>query len=759
MDSESRSSDHDAQDTSSLRESVSMVIRQLQMQPQLPRPQPARAPSDEIPESEVEEEEEEEAEAGDDSGDDHTRSDGDSRGHDGDSDGDGSGDGNGDNDKSDDHVDHVSDPEQHSPSVASAVPSGSASQSDHHSLRPEPATQEEAAKPPSPPSPRPRSAYSTVPPTPTHWPSPRKRSRSPGVLSLSHAAHARPVKRPRGAFNHAYLALLNEDIRDAAARFTPHDWAGGAAAALGPSQIGLTHWSEAEKMLFFEALARLGRDDAAGIAARIRTKSEFEVAHYLALLARASSANASSSSAAAAVVPADLPAAVELSQACCAALEEAADAIAARQETHEQAAERRRWGDGRWLVAPWNRAELEKDPVAPSVGFFRVREWLRLAERVFMNAALEDYNWACVSAEKPSIRTTALEDFYTLAVSVTRRLVAATIYVSESRVRAKRALYPETSSRVWRQDVEAAALSLGLPTNSRRFWARCARRLRLDVYDDEYGGEAHNYDDDDDNDENYNDDDDDGHGEGGGDVSGWETDEAEWEPMSYDEVERALGFEPEGAEYETSRDWDEEEELDSSEEEDVGNDHDDELAASAESDAASIELGFDSPDDSAYEEPPRGADDEAEREAVKREMDELLVHSALEYPRSKRARDALRSRVRAARAHEAHADALDARASYCEEKRLWALLDRQPPVELARVDVPAEPPRHAKKTVDDLIRGFSRTPGSGGWRSRLDVVPSRWEMEFALAEEEEEEEEERRKQEEEAAMAESGLDG
>ncbi|AEO66976.1 uncharacterized protein THITE_2016442, partial [Thermothielavioides terrestris NRRL 8126] len=458
-------------------------------------------------------------------------------------------------------------------------------------------------------------------------------------------------KRARTAtLNHAYVALLNEDILDAAARFTPHH---DGAEPLAPSQIGLAVWSAAEKALFFEALARLGRDDVAGIAARVRTKGPAEVAAYLRLLgdenARARSrprsrqggqgSAAAAAGGAALVAPWEVPAAVEISQACCAALEEAADGVAARQEAHEEAEERKRWGrDGEhWLIGPWNfrEAEAARPERMPWLRFFRVRNWLRLSERVFMNSALDEYSWASVAGEQPAVRATALEDFHALAVAVTRRLVAATMFVAESRVKARRELYPLERSRVWKGDVEAAALSLGLPTNSRTFWARCARRLRLDVYDDENG-----------------------------DGGGWDG-EDEQDPMSFDDVEKALGLELESAE---------------------GDAGPDETTKSSETDEEMDD------DFSSYEEPLPDAD-EAEEAAVSREMNELLVHSALEYPKSSIARGVLKKRIRAERAHEAYADRLDARASYYEEKRLWAMLERQPPVPLMKVDVPDEPPK------------------------------------------------------------------
>ncbi|KAL2200438.1 hypothetical protein P885DRAFT_28152, partial [Corynascus similis CBS 632.67] len=525
----------------------------------------------------------------------------------------------------------------------------------------------------------------------------------------------RPFKRHKSApFNHAYLTLLNTDILDAAQRYAPHhhvhatqgnDSSGGggggssSTTALGPSQIGLIHWTEAEKLLFFEALARLGSDDVAGIAARVRTKGAIEVAAYLALLKEASNAATAPTTTrkegkiagSAAVALEDMPAAVELSQACCAALEEAADAVAVRQEGYEEGVERRRWGDTAWLIGQWNYKAVEAAPpedLREAVSLFRLGSWLRMSERVFMNSAVDEYNWIRVEGEKPDVRATAVKDFHALALEVTRRLVAATIFVGEARVKARRELYPHESNRVWKQDVEAAALSLGLPTNSRRFWARSARRLRLNVYDDQEDEEECN----------------------------WRS-EDERESMPYDEVERALGLElqapgedavaGEGTELS-------EEEVD----EDV-------LGVSG------------TPYASEYEEALPPEEDKTEKEAVTREMNEVLVHSALEYPKSEKPRAALRNRIRAERAHEAYADRLDARASYYEEKKLWTMIERQPPVALVRPEEPEEPRKWTKKTVDELIRSFARTPGD--WRSKLEVVPSKWEMDYALKEVEEKE--------------------
>ncbi|KAL2153145.1 hypothetical protein VTH82DRAFT_4300 [Thermothelomyces myriococcoides] len=747
MDSDD-SSHHGIQDTGRLRESVSIALRQLQQ----PQPPPTRVPFDEIPESDEAEYE--------DSGSSDNREDSD--------------DGNEDGSNVQPSIeDFAETPQrrrrQHSVSSAGSdykpPPSSSSSEAKpslvrggHQSRKASPAffgSQSSFGLPKQKSRLARSSPYSTVPPTPSHpgyWSSPRKRSLSPPSPFPFYSAIERDVASPRpfkrhrsAAFNHAYLDLLNSDILDAAQRYAPHhgrivgeDEGSDDDTALPASQIGLTYWSEAEKLLFFEALSRLGPDDVTGIASRIRTKSALEVGEYLALLKEATAAAkgggsgdgsaatmkrrerraAAAAAAAAAVALEDMPAAVELSQACCAALEEAADAVAIRQEAYEEGVERRKWGDAGWLIGSRNYRAVEADPpegLREAVRLFRLGTWLRLSERVFMNSAVEEYNWARVEGEKPAVRATAVEDFYALTVQMTRRLVAATIYVAESRVKSRRKLYPETINAVRKEDVEAATLSLGLPTNRRKFWAKSARRLRLNVYDEE---------------------EDDGEEEQEGDeevavvkkeedseIEGWGSME-EQEPMSYDEVERALGFEPESPEGGSAAD----EDMDSSEDE-----LKEDGISAVESDNGSVELGAGAPYTSEYEESVLPEEDEAEKEAIRLEMNEALIHSALEFPKSGGPRAVLRDRIRAERAHEAYADLLDARARYHEEKRLWAMLERRPPVSLVvKTDVPEEPPKWTKKTVEDLIRSYARTPGD--WRSKLEVVPSRWEMDYALKE-------------------------
>ncbi|KAI1497684.1 hypothetical protein F5X99DRAFT_432758 [Biscogniauxia marginata] len=509
---------------------------------------------------------------------------------------------------------------------------------------------------------------------------PRKRrrsgSRQPSVLPS--------LKRVRGAFNFQYLSLLNEDIQDAAAGII-HE--GGPP--LERTQVGAVGWSAAEKEAFFSALGRLGRDDLAGIASRIRTKSEPEVRQYMILLDdfdRRRREDEDKRRRAVQLV--DVPAAVEIGQECCAALEEAADGVALRQERYEETLEQKRW-HGRWLITPALAQVLEhqhqhqrggqQDHIPPFAELFAVRNWLRLSDRVFMNSAVPDGNWRYASEEAPSVRATAFADLHALAVSVTRRLLLASTYVAGSRIRAKNAGDPRHRTRplVRAHDVRAAAASVGMQDDSRGFWARCARRLRLDVYDDhaeledvstDGRGDGDDGGNDSDNSESHEGEDGESTEEGEeekGDIesSTDQDDDSSYDIMSYDAVEAALLDLPSPP---------------ATTPQDSSSSSDDTLSTISSSSSPprspageDVEMADDNNNDDDGDDT---SDLDPDPAAVDRDLDEATTYSALPYAGKARAGQGLRARIRAEHALEASAERLDARARTREEARLWRML-------------------------------------------------------------------------------------
>ncbi|KAI2619959.1 hypothetical protein GGR54DRAFT_647595 [Hypoxylon sp. NC1633] len=567
-----------------------------------------------------------------------------------------------------------------------------------------------------------------------------------------------PSKRQKGPFNARYLSLLNSEISNATpgSQFSssPNPQPPSSPPSsppLEPSQLGAIPWTSTEKTAFFTALSRLGRDNASAIASRIGSKSVLEVQQYQSLLSAAARARDSDAGKRVRMAQApDIPAAAELSTELNLALERAADGIAERQEAHEQAVEQARWGAGLWLVtgpiarilelrfrdaatrrsasvsdsAPNLRSnpdpdarpgsgdietETASDPLPPFAELFHLRNWLWLSERVFMNSTVvPDGNWRSVSGgvgmsgeenDTPSIRATALADFHLLAVSVTRRLVCATLFVAGSRVRAKqggssggRGRRIRTKAVVKARDVQAALASVGMKENSREFWAKAARRLRLDVYD--------------------NDDDDEGEGESEDEDGQWEGGESHTAAAEYGAV---LG---EGEE-ETDIDIDTVSEHNDSQEEedDINDEHISDTASEPNTmsyDEVEAALGFpnpnhhppshnsqspqslESPYDISSSSTAEFSDTEAEQEAtlikpsdesdaddteidtesVARDLHEATTYAALPYTYvgTTRGRQALRLRIQAEHQLEAAADRVDAQVGAREEARLWGLL-------------------------------------------------------------------------------------
>ncbi|KAK2064352.1 hypothetical protein LY76DRAFT_587556 [Colletotrichum caudatum] len=486
------------------------------------------------------------------------------------------------------------------------------------------------------------------------------------------------LKRHRGVFNNNYLDLLNRDIEDVTNFSIDREEEG-----LPPSQIGLTLWTPYEKKTFFEALSRLGKDNIRGIADRIRTKSEIEVRQYIALLADAiERRRREQEEGLKSLELAEYPAAVEMSLPCCHALDKAADALSFRQERHEELIELKKWGES------WNiNLELarriegdhgrERDPAFArdhGLAFTEllcVKNFVRLPERIFMNASHAENNWQFVSEEPPTIRATALQDFHSLLVSVTKNLVLTTLFIAESRIRGKKKVEPSTRSLVRRKDVEAAVASMGMKQNSDEFWATCARRLRLEVWDDEAE-----------------------------EVAG-EEDENE-ESMAYDRVENILRRKSDVPEDGAT------EELSSASEIKVG---DRESSRSTDDEASGEEELGDDADATPL--------DDTERE-VTEEAKEVLIYSAYDFPDTHRTREALKNRIRNERAQEARADAEDAMASYEAELEMWRLLQRQPPDSLVMPRIP-ERGRRAIGNVEDFYDAGRE------WRERM-TYHSEWEM-------------------------------
>jgi hypothetical protein len=469
----------------------------------------------------------------------------------------------------------------------------------------------------------------------------------------------RPFKRQKGTLNPGYLDLLNRDIEDAAYSATLEE-----DDNLHSSQLGLVWWTRAEKRVFYEAIARLGRDNLEQISARIGSKSVVEVHQYIDLLEKEQETRRSSNLRSV-IEMSEYPAAVELSQQCCHALDEAADAISLRQEAREQQREETKWGEI-WNLTPQIVKGLEggakeqnpADTQLASLQLFDVPQWLQLSRRIFMNSSIPSNNWEYIDDNLPSIWATTIEDFYSLALSITRRLVQTTIFTSMARIRARLEMRPETRNVILRRDVEVAVESLGLALNSKEFWRKSARRLRLEVYKDPPQGN--------------------------------EDDESC--PMLYEEVEQELPVSSTDIQV-----------LPEPNNDRKGTD----VLDALDTDESDSEVAL-------------GSSDEEER-AVKQELNEVLRFSAADLPETLTLRQSLRTRIETERKQEQYAERCDGHESYKAEVELWDLLQVKPPMSTIKMSDPGQ----AQKSTLELESIY---PLGRDWRSRTKYC-SEWEQE------------------------------
>ncbi|KAL6896330.1 hypothetical protein GGI43DRAFT_113613 [Trichoderma evansii] len=482
----------------------------------------------------------------------------------------------------------------------------------------------------------------------------------------------RPFKRQRGELNFEYLELLNNEIQDAAKQSSFGD-----LVALLPSHLGLTHWSAAEKQNFFEAVARLGKYDLPGIAAKVGSKSVAEVSHYLEFLQEACESRRQQGSRATSralsrtfLELAEYPAAVEISQQCCRAEEEAADEISLKQEAREEIRERNRWGDI-WDITPKVARKLSKaihkqDENLASIPqfaqLFHSSTWLELSSRMFMNSSIPGNNWNSIGGEPPSIWATTFEDFHSLALSVTRRLVQTTLFIAMSRIRSKNIWEKKVRDMVKLQDVEAAISSLNMASKLNESWVGSARRLRLDVYENPPEGDE-------------------------------EVDE---ERMTYEEIEKALAGENTVAPGEQAQP--------------------DTPFSTRLSDVEDEDYNLsDIPSDSSRSPSPTN---EEERQ-IDMEAVEVLEHSAMGIRTNSATRKALKACIATDRQLERQAEENDQYASYKAEIEMWNLLQKKPPMDLPKKHDPG-PVRRSNLSLDSFY------PSGRDWARRV-AYYSEWE--------------------------------
>lgn len=152
-------------------------------------------------------------------------------------------------------------------------------------------------------------------------------------------------------YNDAYRLLFNADVARAAARFEMDSES--QHTQYGTKHVGTSRWSVREQNVFYAALGRLGRDDVAGIAGAIGTKSIPETQELLLLLQDAAIPEDE-----AALTLRDIPAAFDVGSQCNEQLDLAAEALAWYEETCEANQEKDKYGDY-WRITPQVAGHIE----------------------------------------------------------------------------------------------------------------------------------------------------------------------------------------------------------------------------------------------------------------------------------------------------------------------------------------------------------------------------------------------------------------
>ncbi|KAL8800067.1 MAG: hypothetical protein Q9182_005433 [Xanthomendoza sp. 2 TL-2023] len=192
---------------------------------------------------------------------------------------------------------------------------------------------------------------------------------------------------------------------------------------------------------------------------------------------------------------ADIPAATEISEECCASLEQAADALAILQQKHEEHFHKQKYADlwkldqgkARWVEQRLRESEEGEAEVCkklPAAEILKLDEMIKLSHNIFMNGSNVNSNWRsfCTRKESPALLHTAFSDLHSVVMSITRRLVQSSLFFAMSRLRAAKSTTYTHQQAVKHCDVLAALKILGMKENSSDTWVHVARRCGLEVY-------------------------------------------------------------------------------------------------------------------------------------------------------------------------------------------------------------------------------------------------------------------------------------
>lgn len=306
-----------------------------------------------------------------------------------------------------------------------------------------------------------------------------------------------------------YLDLLNGEIRDAQADkhglyLDPQN--------RGDIQYGAVPWTGLDRQAFFDKLGRGAELNLVPPQGLRAPKSTFEHHDYESRLKQGLIERELTAKRNLLFRPSEIPAATDISSECEVALEGCADRVAKQLFDAEREREVERHGKYA-LLDSQSAAELAarlchddasspRDQPTPAPGsedsspneallhaanVLDLNAMLCLSDTLYMRSEAFEHvdnkgSGSLIADTDVSIFATAFTDLYAVVQAVTKRIVAASIFQANTRLRATD--YGETKPRrlsVKVQDVLSAIDLLALPGNSRRYWQGLARRLNLKV--------------------------------------------------------------------------------------------------------------------------------------------------------------------------------------------------------------------------------------------------------------------------------------
>ena len=304
--------------------------------------------------------------------------------------------------------------------------------------------------------------------------------------------HAKKWQQLQKFYNDQYLELFNDTCKlddDVEC----HDFI--------ETQLGAVTWQPEEKASLFSALSRFGRHEINRIATTIETKSQLEIKDYLDTLRQEEIDRQLFQAQTKNISHADIPAAIEIGLDCEAALENAADAVAAFQEQYDHTVGQSK--HDLWLIdydtaqaldevadqqereSSVQESDSEDVDGVDHGQLFHLEKMLSLSTRVFMNSTQHSaqQHWRNMAAmdETPAMTIDVLEHFHDIVVNLLRRVIQSTLFLAQSRIRSTTTGQYNAASIVSKHDVYAALDILNMKADAWDYWTRLPRRFGFEM--------------------------------------------------------------------------------------------------------------------------------------------------------------------------------------------------------------------------------------------------------------------------------------